>query len=92
MRAGLSTLYTGSTLFSLVVMYAKEMIAKFLHTSSVTNEWAMAKVIKHPQVLLNIQNELDSVVGRNRMVTESDLPHLNYLRRADSRNILNASS
>ncbi|KAF9622044.1 hypothetical protein IFM89_029328 [Coptis chinensis] len=38
------------------------------------------EVIKHPQVLLNIQNELDSIVGGNRMVTESDLPHLNYLR------------
>ncbi|KAF9611019.1 hypothetical protein IFM89_026325 [Coptis chinensis] len=80
MRAGLSALYTGSTLFSLVVMYAKEMIATAIDTSSVTNEWAMAEVIKHPQVLHNIQNKLDSVVGRNRMVTESDLPHLNYLR------------
>ncbi|KAE8723271.1 CYP703A2 protein [Hibiscus syriacus] len=49
-------------------------------TSAVTNEWAMAEVIKHPRVLRKIQDELDSVVGRNRMVVESDLPHLNYLR------------
>ncbi|KAF5195762.1 Cytochrome p450 [Thalictrum thalictroides] len=58
----------------------QDMIAAATDTSSVTNEWAMAEVIKHPQVLLKIQEELDSVVGRNRMVTESDLPQLNYLK------------
>ncbi|KAI3851510.1 hypothetical protein MKW92_008350 [Papaver armeniacum] len=58
----------------------QDMIAAATDTSSVTNEWAMAEVIKHPRVLLKIQEELDSVVGRDRMVTESDLSHLNYLR------------
>ncbi|OVA11576.1 Cytochrome P450 [Macleaya cordata] len=58
----------------------QDMIAAATDTSSVTNEWAMAEVIKHPRVLRKIQEELDSVVGRDRMVTESDLNHLNYLR------------
>ncbi|KAK9279530.1 hypothetical protein L1049_013209 [Liquidambar formosana] len=58
----------------------QDMIAAATDTSAVTNEWAMAEVIKHPRVLRKIQDELDSVVGPNRMVTESDLPHLNYLR------------
>ncbi|KAL5700479.1 laurate 7-monooxygenase [Ranunculus cassubicifolius] len=58
----------------------QDMIAAATDTSSVTNEWAMAEVIKNPQVLIKIQKELDSVVGRDRMVTESDLPRLNYLR------------
>ncbi|XP_021893078.1 cytochrome P450 703A2 [Carica papaya] len=58
----------------------QDMIAAATDTSAVTNEWAMAEVIKHPRVLHKIQEELDSVVGPNRMVTESDLPHLNYLR------------
>ncbi|RZC45863.1 hypothetical protein C5167_038812 [Papaver somniferum] len=58
----------------------QDMIAAATDTSSVANEWAMAEVIKHPRVLLKIQEELDSVVGRDRMVTESDLSHLNYLR------------
>ncbi|XP_042484947.1 cytochrome P450 703A2 [Macadamia integrifolia] len=58
----------------------QDMIAAATDTSSVTNEWAMAEVIKHPRVLQKVQEELDSVVGRERMVTESDLPHLNYLR------------
>lgn len=40
----------------------------------------MAEVIKHPRVMRKIQEELDSVVGTERMVSESDLVHLNYLR------------
>ncbi|XP_058189572.1 cytochrome P450 703A2 [Rhododendron vialii] len=58
----------------------QDMIAAATDTSAVTNEWAMAEVIKHPRVLHKIQKELDSVVGPNRMVTEQDLAHLTYLR------------
>ncbi|KAJ8900522.1 hypothetical protein K2173_025299 [Erythroxylum novogranatense] len=58
----------------------QDMIAAATDTSAVTNEWAMAEVIKHPRVLQKIHQELDSVVGRERMVTENDLTHLNYLR------------
>ncbi|KAI9073231.1 hypothetical protein K1719_044840 [Acacia pycnantha] len=58
----------------------QDMIAAATDTSAVTNEWAMAEVIKHPRVLHKIQQELDSIVGPNRMVNESDLAHLNYLR------------
>ncbi|XP_059637742.1 cytochrome P450 703A2 [Cornus florida] len=58
----------------------QDMIAAATDTSAVTNEWAMAEVIKNPRVLRKIQKELDSVVGPSRMVSESDLVHLNYLR------------
>ncbi|KAG4980780.1 hypothetical protein AAZX31_12G148800 [Glycine max] len=58
----------------------QDMIAAATDTSAVTNEWAMAEVMKHPHVLHKIQEELDTIVGPNRMVLESDLPHLNYLR------------
>ena len=56
------------------------MIAAATDTSAVTNEWAMAEVIKQPRVMRKIQEELDNVVGSNRMVNETDLVHLNYLR------------
>lgn len=56
------------------------MIAAATDTSAVTNEWAMVEVIKHPRVLKKVQEELDRVVGKDRMVMESDLVHLNYLR------------
>ncbi|CAA7056246.1 unnamed protein product [Microthlaspi erraticum] len=58
----------------------QDMIAAATDTSAVTNEWAMAEVIKQPRVMRKIQEELESVVGSNRMVDESDLVHLNYLR------------
>ncbi|XP_073008835.1 cytochrome P450 703A2 [Typha latifolia] len=58
----------------------QDMIAAATDTSSVTNEWAMAEVIRNPGILLKIQDELDSVVGRDRMVAESDLAHLTYLK------------
>lgn len=56
------------------------MIAAATDTSAVTNEWAMAEVIKRPRILKKIQAELDEVVGSDRMVSENDLIHLNYLR------------
>ncbi|CAI9292080.1 unnamed protein product [Lactuca saligna] len=58
----------------------QDMIAAATDTSAVTNEWAMVEVIKHPHVLEKIQEELDNVVGPDRMVSESDLSNLNYLR------------
>ncbi|KAI3876126.1 hypothetical protein MKX03_018058 [Papaver bracteatum] len=63
-----------------VKVLIQDMIAAATDSTSVINEWAMTEVIKHPHVLIKIQEELDSVVGRDRMVTESDLSHLNYLR------------
>nr|GMD34165.1 cytochrome P450 703A2 [Ipomoea batatas] len=58
----------------------QDMIAAATDTSAVTNEWAMAEVIKRPRILKKIQAELDEVVGSDRMVCENDLIHLNYLR------------
>ncbi|CAL9150474.1 unnamed protein product [Musa hybrid cultivar] len=58
----------------------QDMIAAATDTSAVTNEWAMTEVIKHPGVLRQVQEELDRVVGRDRLVQESDLARLTYLR------------
>ncbi|XP_066317522.1 flavonoid 3'-monooxygenase CYP75B3-like [Miscanthus floridulus] len=48
-------------------------------TTSSTVEWALAELIRHPDVLKKAQQELDAVVGRDRLVSESDLPRLTYL-------------
>uniref|UniRef100_A0A0A8ZTW5 flavonoid 3'-monooxygenase n=1 Tax=Arundo donax TaxID=35708 RepID=A0A0A8ZTW5_ARUDO len=48
-------------------------------TTSSTVEWALAELIRHPDVLKKAQQELDAVVGRDRLVAESDLPRLTYL-------------
>ncbi|XP_042014161.1 flavonoid 3'-monooxygenase [Salvia splendens] len=49
-------------------------------TTSSTVEWAIAELILHPDILSRAQHELDSVVGKNRFVTESDLSQLVYLQ------------
>ncbi|KAL7081053.1 hypothetical protein ACP275_14G016100 [Erythranthe tilingii] len=43
-------------------------------------EWAIAEMINKPHILNLACEELDSVVGRGKMVQESDLPNLNYVR------------
>lgn len=49
-------------------------------TSSSTVEWAIAELIRHPSILAQVQQELDAVVGRDRLVTELDLSQLTYLQ------------
>jgi flavonoid 3'-monooxygenase len=48
-------------------------------TTSSTVEWALAELIRHKDVLTQAQRELDDIVGQDRLVTESDLPHLTFL-------------
>jgi flavonoid 3'-monooxygenase len=50
-------------------------------TTSITVEWAMAELIRHPKMMRRCQEELDSVVkGEHRMLKESDLQNLPYLQ------------
>ncbi|KAK3440298.1 hypothetical protein EUGRSUZ_B00579 [Eucalyptus grandis] len=49
-------------------------------TSSSTTEWAVAEPIRQPRILARVQEEIDSVVGRGRLVTELDLRRLTYLQ------------
>uniref|UniRef100_A0A804LKQ0 trimethyltridecatetraene synthase n=1 Tax=Zea mays TaxID=4577 RepID=A0A804LKQ0_MAIZE len=48
-------------------------------TSAVTVEWAMSELLRNPEVLAKATEELDRVVGRNRLVAEGDIPSLPYL-------------
>ncbi|XP_010259651.1 PREDICTED: flavonoid 3'-monooxygenase [Nelumbo nucifera] len=49
-------------------------------TSASTVEWALAELIRHPDMLARAQRELDAVVGKDRLVTESDISQLTYLQ------------
>nr|ABC47161.1 flavonoid 3'-hydroxylase [Pilosella officinarum] len=49
-------------------------------TSSSTVEWAIAELIRNPQLLKQAQQELDTVVGQGRLVNESDLSQLTFLQ------------
>ncbi|MCO5606390.1 hypothetical protein L7F22_060578 [Adiantum nelumboides] len=48
-------------------------------TSSSTVEWALADLINNPQAMHKLQEELDSIVGKDRLVTENDIENLPYL-------------
>ena len=43
-------------------------------------EWALAEMINQPELLQRATEELDNVVGRDRLVQESDIPKLNYVK------------
>ncbi|KAF6176806.1 hypothetical protein GIB67_025939 [Kingdonia uniflora] len=49
-------------------------------TSSSTVEWAIAELMRNPTLLAKAQHELDTVVGKDRLVTESDLGQLPFLQ------------
>ncbi|KAH9605299.1 hypothetical protein KSS87_009181 [Heliosperma pusillum] len=49
-------------------------------TTSSTTEWAIAELIRHPKILAQVQRELDTVVGRDQLVTEADIPNLTYFQ------------
>ncbi|KAF6152598.1 hypothetical protein GIB67_013045 [Kingdonia uniflora] len=48
-------------------------------TTSVTAEWAMAEMMKHPDIMNKVQEELEKVVGRNNQVEEYHILKLHYL-------------
>ncbi|XP_022133318.1 cytochrome P450 CYP736A12-like [Momordica charantia] len=56
-----------------------DMLVAAMDTSATTVGWAIAELIKHPQVMKKLQEELQKVVGLDRRVEESDLDHLEYL-------------
>lgn len=58
----------------------QDLFAAGTDTSAITTEWALAELINHPDIMKKAREELDSVVGKNRLVEESDIPNLPYLQ------------
>ncbi|KAG5555980.1 hypothetical protein RHGRI_006571 [Rhododendron griersonianum] len=48
--------------------------------SAGTVEWALAEMIRNHRILERAQKEMDRVIGRDRLLEESDLPNLPYLQ------------
>ncbi|KAM3319865.1 cytochrome 71AU50 [Capsicum chacoense] len=55
------------------------MIVAAIDTSGTTIDWIITELLRHPHVMKKLQNELEQVVGLERMVKESDLENLKYL-------------
>ncbi|KAL1830989.1 hypothetical protein ACET3Z_000640 [Daucus carota] len=56
-----------------------DMFAASADTSSTTIEWTLSELLRHPRVMKKVQQELEEVVGLDKMVKESDLESLEYL-------------
>lgn len=48
-------------------------------TTAVAMSWWTLAMILHPEVQLRAQRELDAMVGRSRVPSFADMPHLPYL-------------
>ncbi|KAL0428434.1 UNVERIFIED_CONTAM: cytochrome [Sesamum latifolium] len=57
-----------------------DMISAGMDTTTITVEWAMAELVRNPRVQQKVQEELDRVVGRDRVMIEADIPNLPYLQ------------
>ncbi|RVE74022.1 hypothetical protein OJAV_G00036930 [Oryzias javanicus] len=47
-------------------------------TTSTTLMWALVYLIKHPDVQVKVQQEIDRVIGQNRLPSMADRPNLPY--------------
>ncbi|XP_077218036.1 cytochrome P450 98A2-like [Tasmannia lanceolata] len=56
-----------------------DMITAGMDTTAISVEWAMAELVRNPRVQQKAQEELDKVIGPNRIMSESDFPSLPYL-------------
>lgn len=60
--------------------FPQDIFAAGTDTSAITVEWALAELINHPGIMKKAREEIDSVVGKSRLVEESDIPNLPYLQ------------
>ncbi|KFK35936.1 hypothetical protein AALP_AA4G056300 [Arabis alpina] len=57
-----------------------ELLLGGTDTSAQTTQWTMAELINHPEILKRLREEIESVVGKTRLVQETDLSNLPYLQ------------
>ncbi|XP_073293441.1 cytochrome P450 71AU50-like [Primulina huaijiensis] len=56
-----------------------DMLSASMDTAASTIEWVLSRLLQNPQAMKKVQQELEEVVGLERMVEESDLEKLKYL-------------
>ncbi|KAG0557964.1 hypothetical protein KC19_11G169200 [Ceratodon purpureus] len=57
-----------------------DMITAGMDTTAISVEWAIAELVRSPDIQAKAQQELDQVVGQGRVVTEQDFSKLPYLQ------------
>nr|ABV80348.1 cytochrome P450-dependent monooxygenase [Selaginella moellendorffii] len=58
----------------------QDIFAAGTDTSSMTLEWALTELVRHPRSLQKAQDEISFIVGNDRMVSEADIPKLQFLQ------------
>ncbi|GMY14980.1 cytochrome P450 71A1-like [Fagus crenata] len=57
-----------------------DMFAAGTDTTFITLDWGMTELIMNPKVMERAQAEVRSIVGERRVVLESDLPQMHYIK------------
>jgi len=57
-----------------------ELFSAGMETSSNVLEWAMSELVRHPHAMKRLQEEIESVVGKDGRVNESNLGSMVYLK------------
>ncbi|XP_022943757.1 isoflavone 2'-hydroxylase-like [Cucurbita moschata] len=58
----------------------QDILLAGIDTLAVTLEWTVSQLLNHPEVLEKARAEIDSSIGYERLVNESDLPSLSYVQ------------
>ncbi|KAF6173718.1 hypothetical protein GIB67_032436 [Kingdonia uniflora] len=56
-----------------------DMLVGSMDTSATAIEWVLAELLKHPRAMKKLQEEIETTVGMDRRVEESDLENFEYL-------------
>lgn len=60
--------------------HVQDLLTGGTESSAVTVEWAIAELLKKPEIFKTATEELDQVIGRDRWVEENDMLNLPYIR------------
>ncbi|KAL1197397.1 Cytochrome [Cardamine amara subsp. amara] len=58
----------------------QELFVGGTDSSVQTTQWTMAEIINKPDVLERLREEIDSIVGKSRLIQETDISKLPYLQ------------
>ncbi|KAL6993685.1 hypothetical protein U1Q18_011797, partial [Sarracenia purpurea var. burkii] len=56
------------------------LFVAWTYTTTVTMEWAMAELLRDPNILKKAKDELEQTIGKGKLIQESDVTSLPYLR------------
>ncbi|CAI9301318.1 unnamed protein product [Lactuca saligna] len=57
-----------------------DIFAAGTDTSAITTEWALSELINNPNIMKKAVEEIEKVVGKDRLLQESDIQNLPYLQ------------